>query len=97
MRRPQSQQTPASTGAVSQPQREPRTAREAWQREMEDPEPIQENSADAAESILCATTLLGLVLSPHSAGADRAAALADACFAVREGREAWHGELACRD
>ncbi len=28
----------------------PRTAREAWQREMEDPEPIQENSFDEVAS-----------------------------------------------
>src|SRR5713101_8741377 len=48
--------------------------------------------ADAAETILCATlaatTLLGLVLF---------AALAVAYFAVREGREAWNGELICDD
>jgi hypothetical protein len=29
--------------------------------------------------------------------ADPVAALAVACFALREGREAWHGELACDD
>lgn len=60
-------------------------------------------SADAAETILCATlaatTLLGLVLFAAFGWwwADPAAALAVAYFAVREGREAWHGELACED
>ena len=59
--------------------------------------------ADAAETILCATlaatTLLGLVLFAALSWwwADPAAALAVACFAIREGREAWHGELACDD
>jgi len=59
--------------------------------------------ADAAETILCAalaaTTLLGLVLFAAFSWwwADPAAALAVAYFAVREGREAWHGELACAD
>jgi divalent metal cation (Fe/Co/Zn/Cd) transporter len=59
--------------------------------------------ADAAETILCAslaaTTLLGLVLFAAFGWwwADPVAALAVACFAVREGREAWHGELACDD
>jgi hypothetical protein len=60
-------------------------------------------TADAAETILCATlagtTLLGLVLFAAFGWwwADPAAALAVAWFAVREGREAWHGELACDD
>ncbi|MDA8318995.1 MAG: cation transporter [Actinomycetota bacterium] len=59
--------------------------------------------ADAAETILCATlaatTLLGLVLFTALGWwqADPVAALAVALFAVREGREAWHGELACDD
>jgi len=59
--------------------------------------------ADAAETILCATlaatTLLGLVLFAALSWwwADPIAALAVAYFAVREGREAWHGELACDD
>ncbi|MGI8446320.1 MAG: cation transporter [Streptosporangiaceae bacterium] len=59
--------------------------------------------ADAAETILCATlaatTLLGLVLFAALGWwwADPVAALAVAWFAVREGREAWHGELACDD
>jgi divalent metal cation (Fe/Co/Zn/Cd) transporter len=59
--------------------------------------------ADAAETILCATlaatTLLGLVLFAAFGWwqADPVAALAVAWFAVREGREAWHGELACDD
>ena len=59
--------------------------------------------ADAAETIVCATlaatTLLGLVLSAAFGWwqADPVAALAVAWFAVREGREAWHGELACDD
>jgi divalent metal cation (Fe/Co/Zn/Cd) transporter len=59
--------------------------------------------ADAAETILCATlaatTLLGLVLFAAFGWwqADPVAALAVAYFAVREGREAWHGELACDD
>jgi divalent metal cation (Fe/Co/Zn/Cd) transporter len=59
--------------------------------------------ADAAETILCATlaatTLLGLVLFTALGWwwADPVAALAVAWFAVREGREAWHGELACED
>ena len=59
--------------------------------------------ADAAETILCAalaaTTLLGLVLYAALGWwwADPIAALAVACFAVREGREAWHGELTCDD
>ena len=59
--------------------------------------------ADAAETILCATlaatTLLGLVLFTALGWgwADPIAALAVAYFAVREGREAWHGELACND
>ena len=58
---------------------------------------------DAAETILCATlaatTLAGLVLFAAFGWwwADPAAALAVAYFAVREGREAWHGELACDD
>ena len=60
-------------------------------------------TADAAETILCATlaatTLAGLVLFAAFGWwwADPAAALAVAWFAVREGREAWHGELACDD
>jgi divalent metal cation (Fe/Co/Zn/Cd) transporter len=55
--------------------------------------------ADAAETTLCAalaaTTLLGLVLFATFGWwwADPVAALAVAWFAVREGREAWHGEL----
>jgi divalent metal cation (Fe/Co/Zn/Cd) transporter len=59
--------------------------------------------ADAAETILCATlaatTLLGLVLFAAFSWwwADPIAALAVAFFAVREGREAWRGELACDD
>jgi divalent metal cation (Fe/Co/Zn/Cd) transporter len=59
--------------------------------------------ADAAETILCATlaasTLLGLVLFTTLGWwqADPIAALAVAYFAVREGREAWHGELICDD
>lgn len=59
--------------------------------------------ADAAETILCATlaatTLLGLVLFATFGWwqADPIAALAVAYFAVREGREAWHGELICDD
>jgi divalent metal cation (Fe/Co/Zn/Cd) transporter len=59
--------------------------------------------ADAAETILCsalaATTLLGLLLFATLGWwwADPVAALAVAWFAVREGREAWHGELACDD
>jgi divalent metal cation (Fe/Co/Zn/Cd) transporter len=59
--------------------------------------------ADAAETILCATlaatTLLGLVLFAAFGWwwADPIAALAVAYFAVREGREAWHGELADDD
>jgi divalent metal cation (Fe/Co/Zn/Cd) transporter len=59
--------------------------------------------ADAAETILCATlaatTLLGLVLFATFGWwwADPIAALAVAYFAVREGREAWHGELVCDD
>lgn len=59
--------------------------------------------ADAAETILCATlaaaTLAGLVLFAAFGWwwADPIAALAVAWFAVREGREAWHGELACDD
>ncbi len=59
--------------------------------------------ADAAETILCATpaaaTLAGLILFAAFGWrwADPAAALAVAWFAVREGREAWHGELACDD
>ena len=57
--------------------------------------------ADAAETILCATlaatTLLGLVLFTTLGWwwADPIAALTVAYFAVREGREAWRGELAC--
>jgi divalent metal cation (Fe/Co/Zn/Cd) transporter len=59
--------------------------------------------ADAAETILCAslaaTTLLGLALFAALGWwwADPVAALAVAYFALREGREAWHGELACDD
>jgi divalent metal cation (Fe/Co/Zn/Cd) transporter len=59
--------------------------------------------ADAAETMLCATlaatTLIGLVLFAAFGWwwADPVAALAVAWFAVREGREAWHGELACDD
>jgi divalent metal cation (Fe/Co/Zn/Cd) transporter len=59
--------------------------------------------ADAAETMLCATlaatTLLGLVLFAAFGWwwADPVAALAVAWFAVREGREAWHGELVCND
>jgi hypothetical protein len=57
--------------------------------------------ADAAETILCATlaatTLAGLVLFETFGWwqADPVAALAVAWFALREGREAWHGELVC--
>jgi divalent metal cation (Fe/Co/Zn/Cd) transporter len=59
--------------------------------------------AGASETILCATlaatTLLGLVLFAAFGWwwADPVAALAVAWFAVREGREAWNGELACDD
>ena len=58
--------------------------------------------ADAAETIVCAalaaTTLLGLVLfAALGWWADPVAALAVAYFAVREGREAWNGELICDD
>ena len=59
--------------------------------------------ADAAETILCATlaatTLLGLVLFTTLGWrqADPIAALTVAYFAVREGREGWHGELVCDD
>ena len=59
--------------------------------------------ADAAETMLCATlaatTLLGLALFAAFGWwwADPVAALAVAWFAVREGREAWHGELGCDD
>lgn len=59
--------------------------------------------ADAAETMVCATlaatTLLGLVLFAAAGWwwADPVAALAVAWFAVREGREAWHGELADAD
>jgi divalent metal cation (Fe/Co/Zn/Cd) transporter len=59
--------------------------------------------ADAAETTLCATlaatTLLGLVLFAALGWwwADPVTALAVAYFAVREGREAWHGELVCDD
>jgi divalent metal cation (Fe/Co/Zn/Cd) transporter len=59
--------------------------------------------ADAAETILCATlaatTLLGLALFAAFGWwwADPVAALAVAWFAAREGREAWHGELAGDD
>ena len=59
--------------------------------------------ADAAETIVCAalaaTTLLGLVLFAALGWwwADPVAALAVAYFAVREGREAWNGELICDD
>ncbi len=65
--------------------------------------PSQLVLADAAETILCATlaatTLLGLVLFAAFGWwqADPIAALAVAWFAVREGREAWHGELVCDD
>lgn len=59
--------------------------------------------ADAAETILCAalaaTTLLGLALFATLGWwqADPVAALAVAWFAVREGREAWRGELTDAD
>ena len=65
--------------------------------------PNQLVTADAAETMLCATlaatTLLGLVLFAAFGWwwADPIAALSVAYFAVREGREAWHGELACDD
>jgi len=65
--------------------------------------PSQLLTADAAETILCATlaatTLLGLVLFAAFGWwwADPIAALAVAYFALREGREAWHGELAGED
>ena len=55
------------------------------------------------ETIVCAalaaTTLLGLVLFAALGWwwADPVAALAVAYFAVREGREAWNGELICDD
>ncbi len=60
-------------------------------------------TADAAETMLCATlaatTLAGLALFAAFGWwwADPVAALAVAYFAVREGREAWHGELAWDD
>ena len=59
--------------------------------------------ADASETILCATlaatTLLGLGLFTAAGWwwADPIAALGVAYFALREGREAWHGELQCDD
>jgi divalent metal cation (Fe/Co/Zn/Cd) transporter len=59
--------------------------------------------AGAAETMLyatlAATTLLSLVLFAAFGWwqADPIAALAVACFAVREGHEAWHGELILRD
>jgi predicted ATP-grasp superfamily ATP-dependent carboligase len=59
--------------------------------------------AGAAGTMLCAklaaTTLPGLALFAASGWwrPDPVAALAVAWFAVREGREAWHGELACDD
>ncbi len=59
--------------------------------------------ADSAETLLCATlaatTLLGLALFAAFGWwqADPIAALAVAWFAIREGREAWHGELLCDD
>ena len=65
--------------------------------------PNQLVTADAAETMLCATlaatTLAGLVLFAAFGWwwADPIAALAVAYFAIREGREAWHGELACDD
>jgi divalent metal cation (Fe/Co/Zn/Cd) transporter len=60
-------------------------------------------TADAAETILCATlaatTLLGLILFAAFGWwwADPITALAVAWFAVRDGREAWHGELTSDD
>jgi len=59
--------------------------------------------ADAAQTLLCATlavtTLLGLVLFAAFSWrwADPIAALAVAFVAVREGREAWNGELLTED
>ena len=58
---------------------------------------------DAAETILCAvlsaTTLLGLVLNAGLGWwwADPVASLVIIFFAIREGREAWMGELVCAD
>ncbi len=59
--------------------------------------------ADAAETKLCAllalTTLLGLLLFSIFGWwwADPIASLAIVYFAIREGREAWEGELFCDD
>ncbi len=59
--------------------------------------------ADAAETAICAvlsaTTLIGLGLNAGFGWwwADPAASLVVVYFAVKEGYEAWHGELACAD
>lgn len=59
--------------------------------------------ADAAETSLCtvlsATTLIGVGLDAAFGWwwADPGASLAVVYFAVREGREAWAGELDCGD
>ncbi len=57
--------------------------------------------ADSSETALCAvlsvTTLLGLGLNAGFGWwwADPVASLAVVYFAIREGREAWHGEIVC--
>ncbi|MHB1087598.1 MAG: cation transporter [Acidimicrobiales bacterium] len=57
--------------------------------------------ADSSETALCAvlsaTTLLGLGLNAGFSWwwADPVASLAVVYFAIREGREAWHGEIVC--
>ena len=59
--------------------------------------------ADAAETLLCAvlsvTTLLGVGLDAAFGWwwADPAASLAVVYFAIKEGREAWEGDLCLRD
>lgn len=59
--------------------------------------------ADAAETALCATlgltTLVGLALNALFGWwwADAVASLVIVWFAIREGREAWAGELLCED
>ena len=56
--------------------------------------------ADAAETKICVplsvSTLLGLALT-GAAWLDPVAGFVIALFAVKEGREAWEGELACDD
>jgi len=59
--------------------------------------------ADASETVLCAvlalTTLIGLVMNAAFSWwwADPVAAFGVVYFAIREGVEAWRGELACDD